>query len=40
MKLSLADILDGLIGWPGRGQRARVQVRVRELPSERGLSLA
>src|ERR1700733_5625197 len=35
MELSLADVLDGLIRWPGRGQRARVQFRVRELPGER-----
>src|ERR1700733_6136448 len=35
MELSLADILDGLISWPGRGQRTRVQFRVRELPGER-----
>src|SRR6202035_759661 len=32
MKLSLADVLDGLISWPGRGQSARVQLRVGELP--------
>src|ERR1700722_7913776 len=35
MELSLADILDGLIRWPGRGQRTRVQFWVRELPGER-----
>src|SRR5580700_10308791 len=35
MELGLADILDGLIRWPGRGQRTRVQFRVRELPGER-----
>jgi hypothetical protein len=35
MELSLADVLDGLISWPGRGQRTRVQFWVRELPGER-----
>src|SRR5580704_936095 len=36
-ELSLADVLDGLIRWPGRGQRPRVQFRVRELPGERNV---
>jgi len=31
MELSLADVLDGLISWPGSGQCTRVQFRVREL---------
>src|SRR5450631_790595 len=35
MELSLADVLDGLISWSGRGQRTRVQFWVRELPGER-----
>jgi len=35
MELSLADVLDGLISWSGRGQRTRVQFCVRELPGER-----
>ena len=34
MELSLADVLDGLISRAGRGQRARVQLRVRELRRE------
>src|SRR5580658_3724146 len=35
VELSLADVLDGLISRAGGGQRARVQLRVRELPRER-----
>src|ERR1700729_4590184 len=35
VKLSLADVLDGLISRASRGQRARIQLRVRELPGER-----
>src|SRR6185437_12654006 len=37
MELSLAGVLDGLISWPGRGQRTRVQFWVRELPGERNV---
>src|SRR5580700_5913983 len=37
MELSLADVLDGLISWPGGGQRTRVQFWIRELPGERNL---
>src|SRR5580692_7153329 len=35
MELSLADVLDGLISRTGGGQRARIHLRVRELPRER-----
>src|SRR6202167_1989895 len=37
MELGLADVLDGLISWPGRSQRARVHFRVRELQGERNV---
>ena len=37
MELGLADVLDGLVCRPGRGQRPRVYLRVRELPGERDL---
>ena len=37
MELSLADVLNGLIGRAGSGQSARVQLRVRELPGERNV---
>src|SRR5271165_2994862 len=35
MELSLADVLDGLIGRAAGRQRARIQLRVCELPRER-----
>src|ERR1700678_2456398 len=35
IELSLADVLHGLISRAGGGQRARIQLRVRELPRER-----
>src|SRR6266700_2140319 len=35
MELSLAGVLNGLIGRASSGQSARVQLRVRELPRER-----
>src|ERR1700689_4479843 len=37
MELSLAGVLDGLVRWPGSGQRTSVEFRVRELPGERDL---
>src|SRR5882757_8448838 len=37
MELGLADVLDGLVRRPGRGQRTRVQFWVRELPGERNV---
>src|ERR1700722_2961813 len=37
MELSLADVLDGFKSRTGRGQRARVQFWVRELPGERNV---
>jgi hypothetical protein len=37
MKLSLPDILDGLIRRAGSGQRPHIQFRVRELPGERNV---
>jgi len=37
MELSLADVLNGLIGGAGSGQCARVQLGVRELPGERNV---
>src|ERR1700728_3141411 len=35
VELSLADVLDGLISRAGGGQRARIHLRIRELPRER-----
>ena len=37
MELGLADVLDGLVRRAGRGQRARIHVRVGELQGERNL---
>src|SRR5450756_878028 len=37
MERGLPDVLDGFIGRAGRGQRTRVQFRVRELPGERNV---
>ena len=37
MELSLADVLDGLIGRAGRGHRTRIQFWIRELPGERNI---